>query len=65
MDAERESGVTCGQWHDTDPNNLRLECTVDHPDGEQINARQAAQAHAALKRWLAGDHTPNNDFRPH
>jgi glyoxylase I family protein len=49
----------------TDPNNLRLEFTVDHPELEQINADQLAHAHEALQRWLSGDHTPNNDFRPH
>jgi glyoxylase I family protein len=55
----------CVSLYVTDPNNLRLEFTVDHPELEQINANQAATAHDALKRWLAGDHTPNNDFRPH
>jgi len=49
----------------TDPNNLRLEFTVDHAELEQINAHQLAHAHEALQRWLSGDHTPNNDFRPH
>jgi glyoxylase I family protein len=49
----------------TDPNNLRLEFTVDHPEVERINADQRAHAHESLKRWLSGDHTPNNDFRPH
>jgi hypothetical protein len=47
----------------TDPSNLRLEFTVDHPDLERIDAEQRAHAHAALRRWLSGDHTPNNDFR--
>ena len=55
----------CVSLYVTDPNNLRLEFTVDHPELEQINADQLAHAHAALQRWLAGDHTPNNDFRPH
>jgi len=55
----------CVSLYITDPNNLRLEFTVDHPELEQINADQLAHAHAALQRWLAGDHTPNNDFRPH
>jgi hypothetical protein len=49
----------------TYPNNLRLEFTVDHPELERINAHQFAHAHEALQRWLSGDHTPNNDFRPH
>jgi len=55
----------CVSLYVTDPNNLRLEFTVDHPQVEQINADQQTQAHAVLQRWLAGDHTPNNDFRPH
>ena len=55
----------CVSLYVTDPNNLRLEFTVDHPELEQINAHQLTHAHAALQRWLAGDHTPNNDFRPH
>ncbi len=55
----------CVSLYVTDPNNLRLEFTVDHAELEQINAHQQAHAHAALQRWLAGDHTPNNDFRPH
>jgi catechol 2,3-dioxygenase-like lactoylglutathione lyase family enzyme len=55
----------CVSLYVTDPNNLRLEFTVDHPGVERINADQRAHAHASLKRWLAGDHTPNNDIRPH
>jgi glyoxylase I family protein len=55
----------CVSLYVTDPNNLRLEFTVDHPEVEQINANQLAHAHASLQRWLAGDHTPNNAFRPH
>ena len=55
----------CVSLYVTDPNNLRLEFTVDHSELEQINAHQLTHAHAALQRWLAGDHTPNNDFRPH
>jgi hypothetical protein len=55
----------CVSLYVTDPNNLRLEFTVDHPEVERINADQLAHAHASLQRWLAGDHTPNNDFRPH
>jgi len=55
----------CLSLYVTDPNDLRLEFTVDHADLEQINADQRAHAHESLKRWLAGDHTPNNDIRPH
>lgn len=55
----------CVSLYVTDPNNLRLEFTVDHTAVEQINAHAQGEAHAVLRRWLAGDHTPNNDFRPH
>jgi glyoxylase I family protein len=55
----------CRSLYVTDPNNLGLEFTVDSKDLEAINARQQANCHADLKRWLAGDHTPNNDIRAH
>lgn len=54
----------CVSLYVNDPNNLRLEFTVDHPDVERIYAEQTPNAHAHLKRWLAGDHTVNNDIRP-
>ena len=49
----------------TDPNNLRLDFTVDHPEVERINTDQLAHAHESLQRWLSGHHTPNNDFHLH
>lgn len=55
----------CRSLYVTDPNNLLLEFTVDASDVAEINAHQAANCHADLKRWLAGDHTPNNDLRAH
>jgi catechol 2,3-dioxygenase-like lactoylglutathione lyase family enzyme len=55
----------CKSLYVTDPNNLRLEFTVDHPEVERINARQAENCHDDLQRWLAGDHTANNDIRAH
>jgi glyoxylase I family protein len=55
----------CVSLYVIDPNNLRLEFTVDHPELERINAEQLTHAHEALQRWLSGDRTPNNDFRPH
>ncbi len=55
----------CVSLYVTDPNNLKLEFTVDHPEVARINARQREHAHEDLERWLAGDHTPNNDIRPH
>ena len=32
-------------------------------DSEQINAARLQDAHSELKRWLAGNHQPNNDVR--
>ena len=53
----------CRSLYVSDPNGLLLEFTVDHPDAEQINSDRRADAHAVLKRWLAGDHTSNNTYR--
>lgn len=55
----------CLSLYVNDPNNLRLEFTVDHPELDRIMARQRQTAHAELARWLAGDRTPNNDLRTH
>jgi catechol 2,3-dioxygenase-like lactoylglutathione lyase family enzyme len=53
----------CRSLYVEDPNGLLLEFTVDHPDVEKISADRRADAHAVLKRWLAGDHTSNNLYR--
>ena len=50
----------CRSLYVTDPAGLLIEFTVDHPDVAKINADQKAKAHAELKRWLGGDHSPNN-----
>jgi hypothetical protein len=55
----------CVSLYVTDPNQLRLECTVDHPAAARIYADQRMHAHESLQRWLAGGPTPNHDFRPH
>ena len=47
-----------------DPNGLRLEFAVDHPDMPSILEQQRPLAHETLQRWLAGDHSSNNVFRP-
>ena len=51
----------CYSLYATDPSGMIVEFTVDAPDVDQINADQKAKAHAELKRWLAGDHSPNNE----
>lgn len=53
----------CRSLYLTDPNGLRLELTVDHPDVDRIAERRRAEAHEDLRRWLAGDHSDNNDWR--
>ena len=53
----------CRSVYVTDPNGLILEFTHDHPDVEKISRDRLADAHQALKRWLAGNHTSNNSYR--
>jgi glyoxylase I family protein len=53
----------CRSVYVTDPNGLILEFTRDHPEVEKINATRRANAHAELRRWMAGDHTSNNTYR--
>jgi catechol 2,3-dioxygenase-like lactoylglutathione lyase family enzyme len=47
------------------PDGLRIEFTVDADDWEQLAMMRRQDAHSELKRWLAGDHRPNNDDRAH
>ncbi|HEY6644347.1 VOC family protein [Povalibacter sp.] len=53
----------CRSLYAVDPDGMIVEFTVDHPDVEKINATRRADAHAELKRWLAGDLRSNNMFR--
>lgn len=53
----------CVSLYVSDPDGSTVEFTVDPPDVASINERRRADAHAELARWLAGDHTPNNDLR--
>lgn len=53
----------CRSVYVTDPNGMIVEFTLDHPEVEQINRASLGTAHAELKRWLAGDHTSNNNYR--
>jgi glyoxylase I family protein len=54
----------CRSLYLTDPNGLVLEFTVDHPDVETIDATRRESAHRDLARWLSGDHSSNNEWRP-
>ncbi|MCB1742644.1 MAG: VOC family protein [Gammaproteobacteria bacterium] len=53
----------CLSLYVNDPNNLRLEFTVDHAGLEDVMQQRRDDAHETLARWLAGDHTPNNHIR--
>jgi catechol 2,3-dioxygenase-like lactoylglutathione lyase family enzyme len=53
----------CRSVYVTDPNGLILELTLDHPDSDTIARDRRADAHAELKRWLAGNHASNNTYR--
>lgn len=53
----------CRSVYVVDPDGMIVEFTLDADNAEQINALRAKDAHAELKRWLAGDHRPNNDVR--
>ncbi len=53
----------CRSLYAEDPNGMLVEFTVDTEGVEQINADRRADAHETLKRWLAGDHSTNNDYR--
>jgi len=55
----------CVSLYATSPDGLRVEFTVDPANVEDINAVRRADAHAELKRWLAGDHAVNNLERAH
>ncbi|HYD24939.1 MAG TPA: VOC family protein [Croceibacterium sp.] len=54
----------CRSVYVVDPDGMIVEFTRDADHADQINAIRAKDAHSELKRWLAGDHTPNNDVRP-
>ena len=53
----------CRSLYTVDPNGLNLEFTVDADNADQIARDRSADAHATLKRWLAGDRTSNNSYR--
>ncbi len=55
----------CRSLYLTDPNGLRLELTVDHPDIAAVASARRRSAHADLHRWVQGDRTDNNLWRNH
>jgi catechol 2,3-dioxygenase-like lactoylglutathione lyase family enzyme len=54
----------CRSLYLSDPNGLLLEFTVDHAQAVEIDVLRRQNAHSDLARWLSGDHTSNNDWRP-
>lgn len=52
----------CRSIYARDPNGMLVELTLDPPEADAIAERKRGEAHADLARWLAGDHTPNNDL---
>jgi catechol 2,3-dioxygenase-like lactoylglutathione lyase family enzyme len=55
----------CKSMYCSSPDGLIVEFTVDPPEVAATDRIRRADAHAELKRWMAGDHRPNNDLRPH
>ena len=55
----------CKSMYCESPDGLMMEFTVDPPHAAQIDEIRRADAHAELKRWMAGDHHTNNDLRLH
>lgn len=54
----------CRSVYVVDPDDMIVEFTLDAGHADQINAIRLKDAHSELKRWLGGDHRPNNDVRP-
>jgi catechol 2,3-dioxygenase-like lactoylglutathione lyase family enzyme len=50
----------CHSLYVTDPNGLIVEFTLDDASAPEWNKKRKSDAHSELKRWLGGDHTPNN-----
>jgi catechol 2,3-dioxygenase-like lactoylglutathione lyase family enzyme len=55
----------CRSVYVVDPNGLIVEFARDRADAQEINRARLASARQDLARWLAGDHTSNNTYRPH
>ncbi len=53
----------CRSVYVEDPDGMIVEFCCDDPRAADGAEERRANAHAELKRWLAGDHTNNNQFR--
>lgn len=58
---EADHGYTYSAYV-TDPNGMLVEFCIDPDNVEAIEEEQRRTAHDSLKRWMAGDRTPNNDI---
>jgi catechol 2,3-dioxygenase-like lactoylglutathione lyase family enzyme len=50
----------CHSLYVTDPNGLIVEFTLDDASAPDWHKTRRNDARTELKRWLGGDHTPNN-----
>jgi glyoxylase I family protein len=55
----------CRSLYVVDPNGMIVEFVVDAPYAVAMADQKRAEARADLTRWLAGDYSENNKFRPH
>jgi catechol 2,3-dioxygenase-like lactoylglutathione lyase family enzyme len=55
----------CRSVYVVDPNGMTVEFCCDDPQASVGAEERKARAHEELKRWLAGNHASNNDFRHH
>jgi catechol 2,3-dioxygenase-like lactoylglutathione lyase family enzyme len=53
----------CRSVYVVDPNGMIVEFVYDNPHATDRSAEWRGRAHSELKRWLAGDHANNNDYR--
>jgi catechol 2,3-dioxygenase-like lactoylglutathione lyase family enzyme len=53
----------CRSLYVNDPDGLSVEFTADDAEVDEINRVRRADAHAELRRWLAGDRSSNNAWR--
>ncbi len=60
---ETDNGY-CQSMYVTSPDGLIVEFTLDVPSPSGGDLLHRPDAHEELRRWMAGDHRPNNELRP-
>jgi glyoxylase I family protein len=53
----------CISLYTTDPNGIVVEFARDTHSFDEMAEKRGVNAHSELKRWLSGDHAPNNILR--